>query len=163
MKSQYPNLQKLAETLGGAHLDEFKGLVADAEYGRRVHAVPYGLSVESLVSAQEPAIVAGKPEKNGESLRAQLDMLRAAAKGPKELAAAKEKAIKQLGLKGKSKKRCIGAYYARTQGNFRSKFMKSLVAHGMLDEQLLRELAGIYTAIGGKEVTAEQLRQEASA
>jgi len=164
-KSSYSNLQKLVEALGGVHKDEFYALLPDAEYGRRVRAVQYGADAAAAPApAPEPVPSTKKPAaKNGESLQVLLDMLRAAAKGEKELAAAKADGVKALGIKGKSKMRKIGSMFARTHGKFTPNFLGRLRFHGMLNAVLLAELASIYMQLDGKEVSVEGLLKEANA
>lgn len=152
----YPNLEKLVRTLGGAHLDEFNKLIADADYGRQVRAIAYGSGGSSPAAPESPkSAKTAKNVPNGDTLSVQLDLVRAAAKGSKEMIAAKQKGIKTLRIKGKGKNRTIGALHARTSGKFRTNFFTRLAARGMLDDAVVAELAGIY------KMSAEQLRKEA--
>lgn len=159
----YPNLKKLAEAAGAACLAEFNELIADADYGRKVHAIPYGNG-----SAKDPApsTPRAKPvKKNGDSeiLAVQLDLLRAGAQGEDALESAKQSGIAALGLKGKGKKRVIGAIYSRAKGKgrFRKDFLTRLATRGMLTDVVFEELARIFTTFDGKESTVKQLKAAA--
>lgn len=101
-----------------------------------------------------------KAEAGFSTIDAQLEMLRAAAIGDKELVNAKEVVARRLGIIRKHDwRRTCGALYARTQGKFRASFIKRVVAEK--GGEILAELADIYSQLMKSPVSVDELQSEA--
>lgn len=100
------------------------------------------------------------------NIEAQLVLLRGKAQGPEALEAAYANARGMLGLgRMKKWKPVVGALLARTQGAFRTNFVKRAFEATPEEKRqaLLEELAGVYTRTVGRTITPQILSMEIGA
>jgi len=175
MKGEFGKLRALVQVIGGEALDEFEALVAAAtrerstllDELRALISLHDDGTVPAVVTTEQPvrtgkraaAIAAAKPV-DAELIEAQLYLMRARAKGPKQLESAKAEIMRRfrMGRKGNRGAK-VGGLLAVTQGKRRPQFLRRLHKH---DPTAINEdLAGLYTAILGKDTKLSDLRREA--
>lgn len=176
-------LRRLAEAAGGPAEAEFKEMLTVVARAQEIEAGLQALTNRTSAAVKTPdagastaaaaasAVTTRKARRkratrtvNGASVEVQLALIEAAAKGDRALKGARIKAIKALGIgRKRNKLRTIGALYARTQGGFRGDFVARALT-GLSEAERaarLKQLAGIYSALTGKRVTAADLATEA--
>lgn len=162
---KYASLGRLAQAAGGPALKEFNALVADfrsaekdAKLGRQVRAMALnGSGQQEVPVVAEEAAQPGKPAKGDRaetSIEVLLGLLRARAKGKKELMTAKKKVAKELFPRRKNGLRRVGTAFARTQGKFQAGFAKRVLINR---PDLFPVLADLY------DKDLDELRKEATA
>lgn len=176
-RMSHEKLRQVAMACGGEIQAEFESLLARAQSSEvsssalaKIAAVFQEVTSTPLSPAQStlaPVSPRTKPKEKTDKpnhLSVQMKLLRAKTQGDDALEEAYKDATQLLGLnrgrQAKSARRTLGALLAHTQGRFRRRF----VAHTIeaFGEEVLTELAELYSIIDGKPVTADELRAESN-
>jgi|GEM_PF-2333972 len=163
----YAKLSTLCHAAGEEFVAALQSLEADAELGRRVREAfaDYGVTAAGVPAAVAPATGTVFDHVPDKRMLAQLKLLVARSEGPQSFEVARMQFASDREVAGVAKKgkfRAVGALYAHTQGKHRPAFIKRAIgAVNGQGEELLKELARIYSRIEGVEITPEMLRTEA--
>ncbi len=176
LKRKFGYLGRIASSVGGRALEEFNELLllaastqsATTEFvkdirrrlkdflsgnikaapGKRTRRSAFGKKRKQRGGAPAKA---APTDKVSQTVKAQLALLEAAAKGDGDLKSAYDAVARKLDTTPRS----AAMLFARTQGKFRRYFVKRAVT-----QTTASELAKLYSAITGKTVTTEEIVKE---